>query len=226
MRGIVSADWLVAIMIFLVFVSFSFVYYTQTVRQKAHPLADTKEFVADQITGYLFIDTYEIPVQYSSGGPQSDAVLHFDYSWPNGEPNTTRVFMNGASQPCTIDSGTLYWESDLVAGTNNFTVRYSDNNVSSRCTDSLSGGTQVIPWSEEYSSMLSQDRVDEMNSTPYGTFKSSLAVDRDFRIELNISGTNYTYGPPTPTVSDVYIVRRFGKTEENGEQADIRIHVW
>jgi len=231
MRGFVSADWLIGMMIFIVFVSFAFAYYANVIREESSPLSISKEFIADEIADFIYINVYDIPVHYDSASAQSDAVLYFDYNWPNGERNTTRVYFGDDgddNRSCIISNGRLYWQSDLSAGFNNFTVRYSDNNASKRCAGSFGtgGAIKAVPWPEEHTKMLSWSRIEEMNATDYESFRSEQGIDRGFRILFNISGANFTYGPPEPLMSDVFVVRRFGTVEETGELADLRIMVW
>jgi len=225
----VGIDGIVGIVIFLFFVVWSFVFfYGTTSIEREDPMAGAKDVVSDNVVEYLVTDLYEIPVRYASQNNTSNSVFYFDYVWPSeGAKNSTKVYGNGSQLSCNITGDRLYWQADADEGNNYFTVKYSDENEVMNCTGGGLGTpiNQTIPWSAVGHSVFSQDKADNMTSTIYSTFKKNLGILRDFRVEMNVSGSVTTYGPPTPNATSVYVKTNRYTTEDNNK-AEIRVMVW
>ena len=226
-KGFVQVDWVIGVSIFIIFSALTIIYYTNlTAIEQVHPLQDSASMFADTIMDYLQVDAYSVPVKYDAAAPASDVVFYLDLIWPVGQ-NTTSVLKDGTSQECYITGERLYWKSDVTSGKNNFTVRFRDLEQSLQCTDTLAlgGAVQTFPGAMEKSLMLSQTRIDEMNATNYSLFKNSLNIDRQFRVEMDINGTEFNYGPVTP-LTDIFAREKWGTILETDERVSMRILVW
>lgn len=226
-KGLFSVDWVLGFGIFLIFAALMLAYYANvTTADRSQPLEDSSTLFADRIVEYLQVSVYDVPVRYTSSGPVSNAVLYLEFSWPFGK-NTTQLFKGSSPQTCNITGNTLYWRSDLSSGVNNFTMRFTTLDQDLQCDASLTvaGANQTIPGAVQKGKMVSQTRLDNMTNTSYGYFKESLGIDRDFRIELDINGTESSYGPETP-LADVYVRERWGTILETNQDISIRILLW
>ncbi|RLI95892.1 MAG: hypothetical protein DRO99_05245 [Candidatus Aenigmatarchaeota archaeon] len=225
----VKIDGIIGIMIFLVFTSWSMVYFFNTfVTEKEYPMTEVADDISDKIIDYVTIDSYEIPVSITVENASTDNVFYFDYSWPSeGAKNSTMVYKSGTEQECLISGSRLYWQSDLDPGQNHFTVTYSDKNVTLVCDDSIqtSNINQTIPWAAVKENVVSQDRINDMTSSSYGSIQRSLGIERDFRVVFNVSGTLTEYGKLTPNSTDVFVKSTY-HAMESGDRVDIRIMVW
>lgn len=225
-----TIDGVVAVILFIMFVSWSFVYFSQAFSSGTDfPMEVTAESISGYIVSYLVLDSYEVPVSHNASGAQSNAVFYLDYIWPSdGAKNSTRVYNgSGSGLACNITGNRLYWLSNASAGSNYFRITYSNKNVTMNCSGGVLGTpiNQTIPWSAVGKSRVSLEKVTDMAGTSYGSFKNGLGIDRDFRVEINISDSVTVYGLPLPNASSVYAKTTRHATEE-GEQAEITVMIW
>ena len=110
-----NIDWIVAAVTFVVFVVFSFNYYAGMFVFDSD-LEMTAAAMSERVYNSLMVDTYTMPLYYSSSGAQSDVPLYTDFSWPEGTKESTKVLLSGVEQLCYIDGDTIYWQSDLQDG--------------------------------------------------------------------------------------------------------------
>jgi hypothetical protein len=229
-----NLDWIVAIFIFLFFTAWSFSYYFMLFPTK-NPmnLESAAETVEGRIIDYLSVDCKEIPVRFNSSGAVADVVLYFNYTWPYNK-NATKVVTDKTSMSsldCRYVGDTLYWKTDLSDGFNYFWIvmlDIADTPLNCNGTFNVSDAIQTIPWVEEADTMLVMDRINEMTNTSYNQFKSTLSINRNFRIEMNISGTVIEYGSNKPKISDIYLREKSENvyTDTGVKKADIKIFVW
>jgi len=225
-----NIDGIVAIMLFIVFVSWSFAYFFAVFPgQVPQTMAETADTVSGDVVSFLTVDFYEVPVRHTASGGAANAVFFFDYVWPNeGAKNSTRVYNNsGTPLACNITGNRLYWRSDVDAGANYFTVTYSDESGTMNCTGGGLGvpANRTMPWSAVMKGRLSWEKINSMASHGYPAFRESLGIDSDFRVVVNVSDSVTFYGPPTPNASSVYAKTTRHATEE-GQQAEISVLVW
>jgi len=226
-----NIDGIVAVMLFLVFVSWSFVFFFNVFSSQAsQPLADVMYSISDRVVDYLTVDYYEMPVSHASSGDVTAAVFFFDHVWPSeGAKNSSRVYDSAGDQlSCNLTGDRLYWQDDAVSGDNYFKITYS--NSSSHAPNCTSGDlgdplNQTVPWSAVKTSRISQEQIMAMTAMDYSTFRNSLGVERDIRVEINISGSMTTYGLATPNSTSVYGRMTRHATVE-GQQAEIRVLAW
>ncbi len=221
-------DWIVAIGVFLVFIGAGFQYYSNLFQSRAQPMELVVGDISDRVTDFLKTDVYEVPIKVNSPVAKSD-VLYFDYTWPSeGAKNSTKILQDSASKDCIISGSTLYFQTDLNVGENFFTMRYSDKNVSMNCSGTFGTGNsnQTIPWAGVKRNMISQSNIDEMNATDYTTFKNNQGINRDFRVNVNVSGSVNYYGLNPPSATNVYVRETRWALEETDEEVIIRILSW
>jgi hypothetical protein len=225
-----SIDGVVAFVLFLIFVSWSFVYFSTILSvEAANPLEGTIKSVSDNIVEYLTVDAYEMPVRHNSNSNVTDAVFYFDYVWPSeGAKNSTKVYNNiGDPVFCNITGNTIFWMADADAGFNYFTITYSNKNVTLNCSDGDLGNpiNKTIPWSAVRKRKVSQERINDMVNTGHESFKTKLGIERDFRVEMNVSGSITVYGMSPPNATSVYTKTTLHATENN-QQAEIKVLIW
>jgi hypothetical protein len=138
------------------------------------------------------------------------------------------VYDSGGTQlACNITGSRLYWQSDAVAGANYFTMTYSDKDVTLNCTGGDLGNpiNKTIPRSAVGKSKVSQEKISDMTGTDYMAFRDNLGIDRDIRVEMNVSDSVTVYGLPTPNATSVYAKTTRHATED-GQQAEMIVMVW
>ena len=74
--------------------------------------------------------------------------------------------------------------------------------------------------------MVSQANINSMTALDYTDFKDSLGIKRDFRVIMNISGTETAYGLTEPIKRDVYVRETDSEIEGIGDNLNIRVLVW
>jgi hypothetical protein len=218
-------DWIIAIGLFLVFVGWSFTYYigffSATTGMGTGVLG-----ISGDVINYLEMGTYDVPVSYNSVTNET-GVLYMDFIWPIGSKNSTIMFSGSQSLPCYITGNRIYWQSDIIAGKNMFTMRYHTQNTTLNCDSSfsLSNTSQAIPWVAEENVVISQGKIDQMLSMDFRAFAAGLGISQDFRIEIDINGTSTGYGAKPPLGYDVYVKENPGTTENN-DNVIVRILSW
>lgn len=177
----------------------------------------------------LTIDSYEVPIRYNSSNMTSNTVLHFDFVWPEDTQNTTKIFSGTTEITCSILNNVIYFETDLTNLTYNyFKMTFSKKNVTANCANfaPAHNRTQIVPWAMQKKSLISQSIINMMTNLTYADYKSQLGITRDFRIEINESGTETNYGLPLPNNRNVYSRETTTRLEETNSEVDITVMVW
>ena len=224
-------DYAVSFTAFITFAALAIALYANIMQL---PAATGLEAAADSITasvkGYLLGDVYEVPVRFQSSGAASGKTLYFNFTWEPGEngENSSRVYAGTALLPCKVEGNALHWQADLHDGWNDFSLRFANVAGAKNCsgTYDTTNETATIPWAQVKRSMLLQPRVDSMVALGYEPFKSSLAANRDFRVEVNSSGVETTFGKSLPTRSDVMRRSISAQAFESGGNATVAVFVW
>jgi len=224
-----NIDWIVTIALFLVFVAWSFTFYASLFTEKGTPLQEEIDTVNDKIMDFLKIDVYNVPIRYNSTNETENAVLYLNFTWPSGTKNSTRILQDSTSLSCQFIGDTVYWQADLINTTfNYFSMQFSNKTASLNCTSSFSiqDELKTISWAMEKKKLVSQGKIDEMTALSYTDFKNNLSISRDFRVEINISGTETNYGKTLPLVRDIYVKETESELEETGDNLNVRVLVW
>jgi hypothetical protein len=221
-------DWIVAITLFLFFVSWSFIYYTEFFTEKSEPLTNVATMVSDKIVGFLQTDVYRVPVRFNSSNTTINSVLYLDFIWPDGTKNSTRMFSGDDQLLCNISDNTMYWLSNLTQGENYFLMKFAESNTTMNCNASISTQhiSKTVPWVQEKKTLISQLKIDEMLNTDYNSFRDSLDINQNFRVELEINESTTTYGLNPPLLSDIRVEETNSMIWENNQKIKIRVLVW
>jgi len=222
-----NLDWIFAIVAFMVFVGWGFSYYSSFFEEKADVFAVEAEHINEKVTDFLSVDYHVLPVVFDSENDTSNKVLYFDYTWPEGTKNSTRVFSGEQSLSCMIVGDKIYWQSDVTEGKNFFRLEFFHANTTLNCDSEIptENSSQAIPLVSEKKRMLSQEKIDTMLGMDYDEFRNSLDIHQRFRIELD-TGVTETYGPVPPTASSVYVKESRSRIAESGDSVSIRVLVW
>jgi len=223
-----DVDYAVSFTAFIIFAALAIAYYVNIMQLPAPTGLEAAESIATSVKDYLLEDVYEVPVRFHSTGASSAKTLYFNFTWPSGAENTTRIYAGSTPIPCKVEGNALHWQADLHDGWNDFSMRYANASGAMNCTGTYDtvGENVTISWAQTKRRMLLQSNVNSMIAMGYDAFKSSIAANRDFRVEVNVSGTETTFGKALPSRSDV-IRRTFNaQAFENGGNATIAVFVW
>ncbi len=221
-------DSIVGIGVFLVFVAWSFNFYSLNFQEQAEPMRELAGTIQENIINYLEIDVYTIPVRFNSPGTAT-TVLYTAFAWPEGTINSTKVKKSGQSLGCEIQGDYIYWQNSLETGNNYFTLEIANTSVSRNCQASLNKSVtnHTFVYAKERMKLISQSRINSMAAMAYSSFKSTIGVSgADFRVEIvNSTGTT-SYGLAVPRNRDVYVPVSSNRLYESDESVNITISVW
>lgn len=228
-KGEIQVDWIIAFFIFVLFLSWSFQYYSTLFRYRGLPLGHAAAGINSAIISNLTSSVYDMPVSYNSPDETTSVMYAYHYWASEGETNTTMVLSN-ASQAlvCKIDGNIIYWSSGVVAGLNNFTIRVSNRSASVRnCsgTFDVANANLTIPRAGDMKTMLSQSAIDNM-ATSYGDFKAANGLNRDFRITLETSSGTSAYGSVPPNTTNIFSEEKWYRIEETNTDAKVTTLIW
>ncbi len=219
-----NVDWAVAIGVFMMFVIWSAVYYTSFFSMTPD-VSEGTGALSLKVMDFLETEEYAIPVSYDSPA-SGQGVLYADVSVPGEAESGLRVLEDGSDLDCMLQGDRLYWESDLPAGENLFTISYSDAGTAG-CTDilSTSGANQVFPLTAVKIPKVSQSTLTSLQATPYNSFRSSLGIQGNIRLEWSgpIQGS---HGPEPPTNTDISVSETSRPYLESPGTLNIRIIFW
>jgi hypothetical protein len=219
-----NVDWSLAIGIFVMFTAWSLVYYTGFF-ESPHDASQGMDSITGRMLDFLGTDESGIPVLYDSpsAGP---GVLYADLVIPEEDRTGLRVLSGSSETSCMLSGDRLYWESDLVPGTNSFTISYSDID-SGGCQDTFdtSGANQTFPLASVRSVKVSSSTLSALQGVPYENFRNSLAIRNQARIEWSGALTG-SYGPEPPGNRDVIVRETTRPHLESLGTLTIRVLVW
>ncbi len=230
-KGEIQLDWIIAFFIFILFVSWSFQYYSTLFSQAGVPLDQVAEGISGVIIGNITNSVYDAPMSYDSPDETTSVMYAYHHWTSDGEANTTMVFNNASAQvPYKIDGSTLYWQPNVIQGGNNFTMRVSNRSASARnCTGTFdtANANLTIPHAGDLKIMLSQAAIDSLSAINYSEFKSKNLINRDFRLSFEVAGGSTTaYGAIPPNRTNVFSEERWYKIEETNGDAKVTTLVW
>lgn len=224
-----DVDWVVGIMVFLIFVGWAFSYYFAIFQQGENQFEIAAATETEKVMNFIAIDVYEIPVKYNSGSAVSDAVLKAKSIWYHGGKNATRVFAGDEASPCRIDGDDLYWQADLAGGFNYFTIETADANTTMNCTGSfpISSFNLSVPWAFEKEGMLSLTKIYEMANMSYDDFRTSAGINHNLKIKIEKPSGEISYGRSAPGgPANAYSKVHQRKIFETSEWANVTVTVW
>lgn len=229
MQGSVEIDAVIGIVIFLSFLTWAFMFYTTITEEESYPLTGISDGINNKILDFLSVDVTSMSIKCTVSNTTDNAVLYLYHVWPEGTKNSTKVLSGSDILPCQFIGNALYWQGDVTNESDNyFTMRYSSHESGLQCDSSftIENETQTLPFSGEERTMISQAKINQMVNTSYWDFKNDLGIDRDFQVEMNISGSVTTYGQSPPVASDVVSVESDNIIEETNELISIQVLVF
>jgi hypothetical protein len=221
-------DYVVAFIAFLFFAALAIGYYVSTFQLGSpHSMDAAADKINADILDYLQRDVYEIPARFQSNGIVPGKVLYFNCTWPFGQ-NSTRVYAGSTQLDCKIEGDAIHWQGDLHDGWNDFRVKFANNTENMNCSGTFDTAdeNQTVPWAEEKTLMIIQEQADSMAAMGYDSFKSSISAERDFRAEINVSGSVTNFGKSLPSRSDIYVRETEAAVFESGSNATVSVWVW
>jgi hypothetical protein len=222
-------DWVISVFVFIVFISWALSYYFAIFQENASQFETAAEAGQKNIMDFVSTDAYEAPVRYYSNGPVTNGVLKAKSVWYSGEKNSTMVFAGGSPLPCRIDGDDLYWQADLSAGYNYFTITTADVNTTMNCTASfaISSFNLTVPGVLEKKTMISLTKINGMANMSYAESKVLLGANQNFRLKLETAGGETVYGKSIPSGPvNVNSKKTEWKIYETHENANITVAVW
>ena len=219
-------DWIIAAAVFFVLVGWAFGYYSGLFTWKADALKEEASTISSKVLDFLLVNSYTLPASFYSDNTTSGSVLYFDFGFPAGTRNSTKVFSGQTPLPCMLEGNRIYWQADLEEGENIFRLEFSEISGGMNCDSNLSteNKSMALPWVLETKKLVSQEKIDEMLSKPYKEFRRELDIHRNFRIETE--GISQPYGPVPPPAGNVYVKETLSKITESNEDIRIRVLVW
>ncbi len=224
-----NIDWVVAISLFIIFVTWAFGYFSSLAAVKSDELKGIIDVINNKIMDYITAEEVTVPISHYALIGTEDTVLFFQYNWTFGK-NTTRIFSDsGVEKDCTIINNTVYFRTSLVSNDNFFTMVYHNEELPEpKCSGTFFLGVNESSslLIEERSRLVSQERINNMTNTSFSAFRDVLNVRRDFRIEIEKASGNVTFGPSQPLTSNVFVKETISGLLETKEGVKIRVLLW
>jgi len=224
-------DWVVAILIFLIFTSWAFSFHTlQMGRANAHK-TDTALSEAGKIVDYIRTDYVRIPARFSSGFPSGEITLFAVLDWGSYSRNSTQVLRDGTPLPCSISGDNLYFSATPDMGDNFFEVRMASDETPLECDDIVpqSEDNPVYLWagekSEAFSAARSLDFCTAANSSR-NDLKTEIGTSYTFRVLIESQSQRLTCGPAVPASGRDVFVFPFTGLSDVGDEINITVILW
>ena len=221
-------DWIIAVGLFLVFVTWAFGYYSSLFAVKQEPLKTIAASIGDRVVDFLSFQVETVPIKYNSLTDEPRKVLYIEHKWPFGK-NTTRLFSDSSEElTCYIENSTMFFEAVLSAGDNFFEMVYKDEGTGLNCNDQFNreNESQATPLVGKRQLLVSQARINQMGNMSYEEFKDGLNIGRDFRVELETMPENITFGLAPPPFTNVFVRETLSMIQDSEEGVKIRVLVW
>lgn len=219
-----NVDWAVAIGVFVLFVGWSFIYYTGFFVERID-LSQGMDTLTEKVLETLEGAEYKMPVRYDS--PQAgQGVLYAELYLPDIQEGQFRVLDDGGEPECMLSGDRLYWQDDLDLGANRFEIVYSDLDLGG-CSGSFgtSGANQTFPLSAVKKKKVSRLRLSELQTMRYELFQQSLGIRNDIRVEWD-GDLQGSFGPVPPGNRDVFVKEFSRPLLEMPGAVGIRVLAW
>jgi hypothetical protein len=219
-----NVDWAVAIGVFVLFVGWSFIYYTGFFVERID-ISQGLDSLSEKVLETLEGAEYRMPVRYSS--PRAgQGVLYADLFLPGFQESQFKVLGDGLEQECMLSGDRLYWEDGLDLGENNFDIVYSDLDING-CDGSFSvaGANQTFPLSAVKNVKVSQLRLSELQAMRYEIFQQSMGIQNNVRVEWD-GDLQGSFGPIPPGNRDVFVKETSRPLLEVTGTVNIRVFAW
>jgi hypothetical protein len=214
-------DWIIALAVFVVFFAWSMVYYTNILRPITFEIPD----ISGDIISFLSIQSWTIPVKFTSANDTNGTVLYATLIWPDGTINSTKVWNGSQYMACNITGNKIYWLTNLTAGDNYFFITFYNQSEPLNCSSelNLTIANLTIPGVAEKSMPISTKKLNQLLNSNYTEIKRAI-TNRNFALIVDwMNGSIVSYGPNA--TGNVLYKQIFTKTE-NGQNLKLKILIW
>ncbi len=227
-------DWVVALVIFLMFAGWAFAYHSLFSAGQLVSRSGSASLAGEKILDYMQVHVSSIPASISSASPTGEITLWAYTNWSGSGQNSTRVVqqrLSNESMPCSVSGNGVYWNASLAAGDNFFFIENAGMDTPLNCGQGVpqTQDNQTVLWAAEMVDMFSTARnaqvCGQMNSS-YANTKSEIGVAFDFNVLLEGAGSVLTCGPNVPRAGrEVYVYPASGSLFEGGK-INISVRLW
>ena len=227
-------DWIVAIVIFLIFAVWAFSYFTLLTQGRIASRSEPAFLAGERIADYMGTELTSIPANFTAGADVQNVTLWAYVSWVGSEMNSTRVVgrqFSNASLPCMISGSKVYWKANLTSGKNTFFIEYADINTSLECDQVIpqSGSNQTTLWAAEkrrmFSSVKNSQVCSLINSFPENV-KWDAGITYDFNVLAEAGGSALPCGYAIPRSGrEVFAYPLSGSLMEGGS-VEMTVRLW
>jgi len=198
-----NMDWALAMAVFIVFASWSLIYYSGFFESN-NDISDTMSGITESIIEYLEADEYTMPVRYNSGN-SGTAVLFAEDAIPEDMRDGAGVFSGGTLLDCMIYGDRIYWETGISEGDNIFEIKYSGESTG-WCSGTIdtSDANQTYPLAAVKSRNIPAGRLEGLKNVAYQNFTQMIGIQNNVRIEWT-GDAKGIYGPEPPGNRDVFV---------------------
>jgi hypothetical protein len=231
-------DWIVAIVVFLMFAGWAFAYHSMLSAGKIVSKLETASLAGEKIIDYMSLQASSVPANFSLDSGSDYVTLWAYMNWTGSEKNSTRVVlrqMSNESLPCAITGignvFKVYWNASVNAGDNFFFIEYSDLNTTLNCNESVPAvdDNQTTLWAVETRRVFHSARCDEICSQINGSYekmKNAIGVTFDFNVLVGTAGSAFSCGSDVPKSGrEVFIYPATGTLFEGGD-INISVRLW
>jgi hypothetical protein len=227
-------DWIIAVVIFLMFATWSFSYYSLISTGEITSRAGSALQAGEKTADYMQIGFSSVPANFTSASDIDNVTMWAYMNWTGNETNSTRVIqkqLSNGSLDCMVYGDRLYWNANLTSGNNFFFIEYAGLETSLNCDQTLvqSDENQTTMWAAEKGRIFSSSRNSQVCSqinSSYAKMKSEIGITFDFNILIDSAGSVSTCGPPVPiTGRDVFVFPVAGRLWEGGE-INMSVRLW
>jgi hypothetical protein len=221
-------DWIVAIGLFILFVTWAFGYFSGIFAIRKEPLKPIAEAIQDKVVDFLTVDVETVPLLYHSAASIEGKVLYFQFRWPFGKDSTKITSDLYGELPCSFENRTVFFKVNITPGDNFFAMTFRSDGGEQHCDAAFfrENETAVTVFAGERRTLAAQSKINEMLNMSPGEFGENLSIQRDVRVEIGKPAENITFGPAPPPASDVFVKEVISRIEESGEPVNIRVMVW
>jgi hypothetical protein len=218
-----NVDWAIALSVFLIFIGIGMASYWGLFQINSNPVQSSLGPINQKILDSLMVDSWTTPVRYNSSG-SGITVMYFDFSWPEGTRNSTRMFYSNLPLSCMLQGNRVYFEASVQEGDNDFEMTFANMGSPLMCDSVLEteNANLSVPWASERTVRISQSRLDQLLASDYSQFRQSLGITRNFRVEAGA----VSFGPQPPQYTNTYVKESRYLIQETGQPITIRVMVW
>jgi hypothetical protein len=227
-------DWVVAVVVFLMFVGWAFAYHSLFSAGKIVSRTESASLAGEKIVDHIQVRLSSIPANRSSGADLDNVTLFAYMNWTGNEKNSTRVVpeqLSNASMPCSVSGDKVYWNASLKTGDNFFFIEYGETDSSLNCNQAvpLTEDNEAELWAAEHKDIFSTVKnagvCGQMNNS-YAATKSQIGVNFDFNVLLETGSGITTCGSLIPRGGrEIFIYTAKSALFEGGE-INISVSLW